>query len=901
MGNRIWNFAEFEFRETSLELRRDGVSIQAETKAREVLRCLLHNAERPVVNPADIKKAVWGDIHVSDSSVNVAVNKIRDAFNDENRERIIRTQRGSGYAWAVEVTETSRPPAPVELSVGEPVPGRPGWLLTQRLYTDEHRAVWLTRETAGEGRHVVQLARTETGLALMRAEAETHAALHALPRAADFFSSVLRTSFDAASPMLETEYLGPSLPLWVAQQGGLSAVSESLRVAIVAATATAVDLLHRAGHLHGSLSADCIHLLRHDDDWLIRIDGFGHYHADRGSHLVCPLPGTPRPQPGIFRAPELREQEFATTEGDLYALGVLLYQCIACNLAEPPVLGWEQRVLDPVLRTDITETAHIDPALRTRKPAELAKDLSALSTRRLHEEQLAQSREAQILAEQRLALELAKRPLRVALIAAMVLVSLALGTAGAIQIHALRQERGRARAEKTEQQALQTFLERLFFDGDATLQGPITPDTLTERGLQMSRTLQSSPGIHSAVLNTLGGGFTVLGRFDKAQQVLDAALAERRRTKGASSPEFAETLLQMAALKDSEGDAGAALQLAHQALAIETKTLPPDDISLARTQTQVAEDLTDLGNYKDAASLLQASVAREQGHPELLADLSTALNDLGIVENYRENLQTSLGYQEQSLDIDKVMFGARHPDIAEHLLSMSNGHMLLGQPLEAAAEAQQALSILREALPAGHHEIAAAQVILGQALIHVPERGAEAETQLQSALDVLRRESVPSRAKANALLGMASIERAQRRYPLAIASDREALALYEALYPKGNSVLTVPLCALSELYIETGAWKLARPFTQQALNLARATLKPGDQRMLEVEVLLAKMRLHDSDATQARSLVEGVLNGAPEGELRTREVRQSALRVLRSLPPEASHPPESETQGSGQN
>ena len=78
MLNRIWRFAEFQFHESSLELRRENTVVPAETKAREVLRYLLSNAERQVVSPAEIKDAVWGKVHVSDSSVNVAVNKIRD-------------------------------------------------------------------------------------------------------------------------------------------------------------------------------------------------------------------------------------------------------------------------------------------------------------------------------------------------------------------------------------------------------------------------------------------------------------------------------------------------------------------------------------------------------------------------------------------------------------------------------------------------------------------------------------------------------------------------------------------------------------------------------------------------------------------------------------------------------
>ncbi len=613
------------------------------------------------------------------------------------------------------------------------------------------------------------------------------------------------------------------------------------------------------------------------------MDGFGGFGAELEAGFAARLPGAPKLQPECFEAPELKSGETATRKGDMYALGVLLYQCAACTLAEAPMLGWEQRVSDPVLRKDIAETAHMDPAFRTRNPGELAGDLQALAMRRLHEEELAQSREAQQLAEKRLTLELAKKPLRRALALALALVSLTIAVTAVLAIHSLQRERKEARAEKSDQEALQTFFQRLYFDGDVPLHGPVTADALTERGLQMSRALEGAPGIHSAVLNTLGVGFTVLGRFPKAQQALDTALTERKKVYGWNSPETAETLRQLAALKLEENDARAALALAREALAMEQKALPADDMALARTRTEMAEVLTGLGDYAGAAALLRQSIAREQGHPELLDDLSTALNDLSVDEDYLGNLETAIGLQKQSLAIDRAMLGDRHPDIAEHLLTLSDAHRLLGEPEQAAAEARQALSILAEWFQPGHHEIAAAEAVLGLALLHLPGKAAEAESQLRSALAALRREGAPSRAEANALIGLGAVDRLQHRLPQAVASDREALGIYQQLFPKPTSTWIVPLCSLAELYVEEGAWEPARSAGEQAMEIAQSTLKADDGPRLRAALLLAKLCAHQGKPLEAKALLDDVLARAPEGEPRTREVRQDALKQVHDL------------------
>src|SRR5262249_39025931 len=85
----------------------------------------------------------------------------------------------------------------------------------------------------------------------------------------------------------------------------------------------------------------------------------------------------------LYLPPESQIGKPATTAGDVYALGVMLYQFVTGDLLAPLGLGWEEDVTDDLLREDILLCTHRDPQRRLPCAGDLADRLEQLNERKV--------------------------------------------------------------------------------------------------------------------------------------------------------------------------------------------------------------------------------------------------------------------------------------------------------------------------------------------------------------------------------------------------------------------------------------------------------------------------------------------------------------------------------------
>jgi serine/threonine protein kinase len=83
----------------------------------------------------------------------------------------------------------------------------------------------------------------------------------------------------------------------------------------------------------------------------------------------------------LYSPPESQLGKPATTAGDVYALGVMLYQFVTGDLSRPLGTGWEEDISHELLRDDIAACTHRDPGRRLAGAADLAERLETLERR----------------------------------------------------------------------------------------------------------------------------------------------------------------------------------------------------------------------------------------------------------------------------------------------------------------------------------------------------------------------------------------------------------------------------------------------------------------------------------------------------------------------------------------
>lgn len=282
-------------------------------------------------------------------------------------------------------------------AVGAAIPSRESWILDERLGAGGFGEVWLAhRNEDGErrvfkfcfdARHLRSFRRELRILNLLRDE------LGACPDIARLYDVQL-----ARPPyFLESEHApGGNLTQWAARKGGIATLSLDARLDLFARTATALARAHSVGVLHRDLKPSNI-LIYEADDGSPRpcLSDFGiGLVTDRTRLRAQPGgPGEPTSrtedgeEPGRigtrpYQPPESLLGAPHTVEGDVYALGVLLFQLVVADLTAPMGVGFGALVTDPLLRADIETMVDRDPARRLHSAAEAGERIRGLAARR---------------------------------------------------------------------------------------------------------------------------------------------------------------------------------------------------------------------------------------------------------------------------------------------------------------------------------------------------------------------------------------------------------------------------------------------------------------------------------------------------------------------------------------
>lgn len=710
---RRWRFANAVFDEAAWTLSIAGQSVELEGKPLQVLHELLLSAGEAVTK-AELLDAVWPGVHVVEASLTTAVSKLRGALGDREAT-IVQTLPRIGYRLSgpVEVEQLTTSLAPrFAFAPGDPVPGRPQWILEEALGDSGAADVWRARHHKVDETRIFKFADAPDRLRSLRREVALFRLMRNVLGERRPCVDVLEWNFDTAPYFIEAMDAGQDMRAWAATlEGGLGALPLDQRIALVADLARAVATAHGAGVLHKDLKpANVLIETRPHAGTVVRLADFGSGwlldHAALDLHGISgggfpsgAEEASTRSDTAAYRAPEVALGAAPEMAADIYALGLILYQMVVGDLDRPLAAGWESEVADPLLREDIALAAAGDASRRLESAALLADRLDTLDRRheaRAEAEAEARQREA---GRRREEVRSARRP--------WIRLAASLGAAGLFATSAAAivavSQRNEARAQTAAAEASYAFLVDDLLGQTNPLSGSAAEETLAAAALRARSTVDirfaRQPEIAAGLHLSLANAFAQRGEYDEARRSFSLAEAAYDRAGRKTSTAGARARLLHARVEAMSAQPGG-LDAAKRLLAAERGRLgPAADTGMLGFHVAQVEAVIGFFEDLDASSAAFArALAIAETDPEGLSE-----RDILLVRQQQAVVLMRLGRPEEALPVLEAVVADRErtlgPDQAGTLIARQNliqARLMTGEVERALVEADRLLPRMTE-------------------------------------------------------------------------------------------------------------------------------------------------------------------------------------------------------------
>ncbi len=699
-------------------------------------------------------------------------------------------------------------------AAGQPIPERRDWVMREKIGEGGFGEVWLARHTKTGERRVFKFCYQAERLRSLEREVTFFRLMKESLGIRPDIVRILDWNFEQPPFYLESEYTeGGDLVEWATSQGGMAAVPLATRLELVAQVAEALAAAHSVGILHKDVKPSNI---------LVSRDPSGEPRAqltDFGVGLVAD--SSLLPQIGVtllgltdddaftsagtrlYQAPEILEGKPPSMQGDLYALGVMLYQMVVGDLSRALARGWQREVADDLLREDIACFVDGSPDLRPSSASEIAERLRNLERR--HAERDAEEQARRVAEEAQDALERGRARRRLLAVAVVVLAVFA--TAMAFQVRRTRVEAARANREAESALQVAGFLEDLFkvVDPNQAQGEPVTVREIIDRGAQrIEDELDDQPAIQARLMEVIGGVYMNLGRPEVARPLLIRSLEERRALYGAEHPQVADSLHLLARCEYALDDYEVAEPLFQEALEMRRRLLGDDHVNVAKTLCALGDLQHRKGDLAAAEGLYTeclAIVKRRSSKPD--EALAEATANFAWVKDFQGKTREAAEIYPRALAMSREVYGNRHREVA---ITLNNyGYFLMthkGDAVGAEPLLREALEIDQALAPEGIGWLLV-QSNLAMAL-NMLERYGDAEALARTArLQLMERVGEDHWAFAYAQGVLGSNLAAQRQFEEA---EGFLLASYEFMRQKMNETAYAPQSVerLIELYERWG-------------------------------------------------------------------------------------------------
>ncbi len=219
---------------------------------------------------------------------------------------------------------------------------------------------------------------------------------------------------------------------------------------------------------------------------------------------------------------------------------------------------------------------------------------------------------------------------------------------------------------------VQAFMLNLFEGGDKSAAPAESLSILTvlDRGVQEAQTLNRDPELRADLYQTLGTVYEKLGKLDRADQLLRAALEQRKAFLGSNDPDTAESLVDLGLLRVDQAQFQEAERLIRKGMEKMKRARPPDKEGLAKSTLALGKVLEARATYSSAIPVLDEAVKLESEAKVPLAELAATLKELADAQFYAGHYDICETLTRRVLDMHRQLYGERHPLVVDDLIDL---------------------------------------------------------------------------------------------------------------------------------------------------------------------------------------------------------------------------------------
>lgn len=534
-----------------------------------------------------------------------------------------------------------------------------------------------------------------------------------------------------------------------------------------------------------------------------------------------------------YAAPEQVRGERVGVYTDVYALGVILYELLAGKApfdlsnrtpGEAEILITQQEPAKPCGVADLDvlclTAMHKAPERRYASVEALIRDIDHY----LKGEPL----EAQPDTLRYRAAKFVRRNLRAVMVAAAVF-TLVVGLVVFFTVR-LAIARNAALAEATRTQRIQRFMLNLFQGGDAEA-GPaesLRVIDLLDRGVLDAQALKNEPAVQAELYQTLGSIYQKLGKFDRADALLQSGLEQRRAVFGQDSAEAAESLVALGLLRLDQEKLPDAERLVREGLAMTRRHANANSTGVAKATVALGHVLEERGASAEAIQVLEEPVRINSAGGAVTPELASAVNELASAHFYAGHYKIADTMFRRVLDMHRQLYGDRHPSVGDDLINLGAVQFDLGYYSEAEKFQRQALKINLPYYGPNHPQTAHNLIGLGRVLV-MEKRFDEALDPLKKALAIQERVYGPvSRQVASAVNELASTALSRGQLDEAEAGFSRMLAIYRTVFNNHHYLIGIALSNLASVSMQRKQFARAEQLYSEALQVYDGTLPPDN-------------------------------------------------------------------------